>query len=153
MKQMEFKIEPATLADVPQIESLVEVAYQHYIERIGKKPGPMLDDYAEHVRKSRTFVARSQCGEITGLLVLIEFDGYVLLDNVAVDPSAQGQGIGKHLMSHAEQVARELGFSEIQLYTHEKMVENQAIYKKFGYEEFERRTEKGFTRVYMKKIL
>lgn len=153
MKPTELKIEPATLADVPQIEALVEAAYQHYIERMGQKPGPMVDDYAEHVRENIVFASRSQGGEIVGLLVLIENADHMLLDNVAVDPSAQGQGLGKQLMNHAEQVTRERGFTEIQLYTHKKMVENQAIYKQIGYEEFERRIEKGFTRVYMRKLL
>lgn len=150
---MAIKIERATSADVPQIEVLVKTAYNHYIERIGSPPGPMLDDYTACVCEHDVFVARSQIGEIAGLLVLIAFDEFMLLDNVAVTPNAQGQGIGKRLMEYAEDFAREQGFREIRLYTHETMVENQAIYKHFGYEEFERRTEKGFARVYMKKNL
>lgn len=150
---MKLTIERATPADVPQIEKLVEAAYGHYTERIGSPPGPMLDDYAEYVREQDVFVARSQSEAIVGLLVLIAFDDFMLLDNVAVDPSAQGQGIGKRLMDYAEQIARERGFSDIRLYTHESMVENQAIYGHLGYEEFERKFEKGFARVYMKKDL
>ena len=37
-------IRPATVADVPAIAENVEQAYRHYISRIGKPPGPMLDD-------------------------------------------------------------------------------------------------------------
>jgi len=33
------------------------------------------------------------------------------------------------------------------------MTENRALYERLGYEEFARRTEKGFKRVYMRKIL
>jgi len=153
-----FPIRRATLADVPQIEACVNAAYAHYTERIGSPPGPMLDDYTEHVTKNMVFVAHenvesAQDRALLGLLVLIKYDEYLLLDNVAVDPSAQGQGVGKFFMAFAEWTARELGFTEIRLYTHESMVENQAIYKKLGYEEFERKFEKGLARVYMRKNL
>ena len=33
------------------------------------------------------------------------------------------------------------------------MTENQALYARLGYREFERRTEKGYPRVYMRKAL
>jgi hypothetical protein len=41
----ELRIRAATGADVPAIANTVEQAYRHYIARIGKPPGPMLDDY------------------------------------------------------------------------------------------------------------
>jgi hypothetical protein len=42
-------IRAATAADVRAIADIVEQAYRHYIARIGKPPGPMLDDYATRV--------------------------------------------------------------------------------------------------------
>jgi len=42
----EIRIRSADTADVPVIEQIVHDAYQHYIARMGKPPGPMLDDYA-----------------------------------------------------------------------------------------------------------
>jgi hypothetical protein len=41
----EPRIRAGTAADVPAIADIVDQAYQHYIARIGKPPGPMLDDY------------------------------------------------------------------------------------------------------------
>ena len=147
-----LKIRAATQSDVPQIENCVHAAYAHYIERIGSPPGPILDDYSEMVAKHAVFVI--EVGpEIAGILVLIEFSDHFLLDNVAVQPQFQGRGIGKQLMQQAERVALERGFQEIQLYTHEMMVENVAIYGRIGYIEFDRRTEKGFERIYMRKAL
>ena len=32
--------------DAPVVRDVVHAAYAHYIARIGKPPGPMLDDYA-----------------------------------------------------------------------------------------------------------
>jgi hypothetical protein len=38
-------------------------------------------------------------------------------------------------------------------FTHELMVENQAIYARLGYEETDRRVEDGFARVFLRKRL
>ena len=112
----------------------------------------MLDDYAETIRNHRVFVIDSG-GEIVGAIVLIEERGTILLDNVAVLPSRQAEGIGRRLMLLAEEEARRLGYGSIDLYTHEMMTENFALYARNGYEEVERRTEKGFPRIYMCKRL
>src|ERR1700753_4210575 len=45
----EARIRAATAADVPAIAEIVNEAYRHYIARIGKPPGPMLDNYAARV--------------------------------------------------------------------------------------------------------
>lgn len=148
----ELQLRPATAADAPAIARCVEAAYSHYIERIGEPPGPMLDDYPQVVRDHRVFVVESG-GEIAGAIVLIEDRGTMLLDNVAVLPSRQGEGIGRRLMLLAEKEAHRLGYNCIDLYTHELMTENFALYARNGYEEIERRTEKGFPRIYMRKRL
>ena len=148
----ELQLRPATAADAPAIARCVEAAYSHYIERIGEPPGPMLDDYPQVVRDHRVFVVESG-GEIAGAIVLIEDRGTMLLDNVAVLPSRQGEGIGRRLMLLAEKEARRLGYNCIDLYTHELMTENFALYARNGYEEIERRTERGFPRIYMRKRL
>jgi hypothetical protein len=43
-------IRPADAADLPEVERIVRDSYSKYIARIGKPPGPMLDDYAALVR-------------------------------------------------------------------------------------------------------
>ncbi len=143
---------PAIAADAAAIARCVGAAYSRYIERIGEPPGPMLDDYRQVVRDHRVFVVESG-GEIAGAIVLIEMGGTILLDNVAVLPSQQGEGIGRRLMLHAEEEARRLGYAAIDLYTHELMTENAALYARNGYVEVERRIEKGFPRIYMRKSL
>ncbi len=148
----ELRLRPARASDAPAIARCVEAAYSPYIERIGEPPGPMLDDYRQVVRDHRVFVVEG-AGEIAGAIVLIEKQGTILLDNVAVLPSRQGEGLGRCLMLHAEAEARRLGYESIDLYTHELMRENFALYARNGYEEVERRTERGFPRIYMRKRL
>jgi len=41
------------------------------------------------------------------------------------------------------------GYSSLELYTHESMTENIDLYESLGYIETNRRTESGYSRVYM----
>jgi ribosomal protein S18 acetylase RimI-like enzyme len=111
-------IRPANIADLAAIERIVSDAYQVYIERIGKPPGPMLDDYSAHIRNYTAWVAEVS-DQVAGVLILIDETDHLLLDNVAVDPSHHGRGIGRALLNFAEQEAVRRGYSEITLYTRE----------------------------------
>ena len=100
----DFLIRPATADDVPQIIACVHSAYHPYIERIGKPPGPMLDDYAAVVEQHHVYVVEAAAEHtLAGLLVLIEQEHHLLLDNVAVHPDFQGKKLGKLLMQKALQ--------------------------------------------------
>ena len=145
-------IRNATSADIPAILAIIEEAYAPYIVRIGKKPGPMLEDYAALIERRVVSVLEDAVG-IAGLVVLLLQDGKAMLDNVAVAGRVRGQGVGSRLIGHAERRAAEQGFTEIILYTHVMMTENRAIYPHLGYRETHRVTEKGFERVYFSKFL
>ena len=45
--------------DPSKVAALVDAAYGHYVERIGRKPGPMTEDYAEVIRNRQVTVAES----------------------------------------------------------------------------------------------
>ena len=143
---------PASVTDAPSITACVDAAYRHYESRLGKPPGPMSVDYAEVIKQHEVFVAVSE-GRIVGILVLIRRLETMLLDNVAVHPDFQGQGLGRRLIALAESETKRLRYDEIQLYTNEKMVENIALYSRLGYVEIGRRSEQGLQRVYMSKRL
>lgn len=143
-------IRPATEADVGAITACVEEAYSVYIPRIGKPPGPMLDDYNEVVSDAEVYVANVS-GELAGVLVLVDCRDGVLLDNVAVAPGYQGMGIGKALVDHAESVVQARGYGHLELYTHQLMTENMGFYERRGYREVRRVSERGYERVYMRK--
>jgi N-acetylglutamate synthase-like GNAT family acetyltransferase len=137
--------------DVPAIERIVEHAYEGYVQRIGRRPSPMDQDYAERVREARTFVWDE--GGVRGVLVLVAASDHLLIENVAVDPLAQHRGIGRGLLEHAEREAVALGLDELRLYTNAAMTENLALYPRLAYREDERRSEGGFERVYFSKRL
>jgi len=106
--------------DVDALRALAEDAYQHYTPRIGQPPAPMNADYADLVALGTTWVAESD-QQVLGFIVLVEGEDHLLLDNVAVDPRAQGLGIGSELLRLAEDEARHRGHREIRLYTNEAM--------------------------------
>ena len=147
-----MELRPATAQDAARLAQLVDAAYGHYVERIGMKPRPMRDDYDEVVRDYDVTVAEDG-GEIVGLVALGTDDEGFLVDNVAVDPAHQGTGIGRELLEHAESEARRAGFDSIYLYTHELMTENQALYRRIGYEEYDRRRFGTATVVFLRKPL
>jgi GNAT superfamily N-acetyltransferase len=155
------RIRRAECGDEAAIAAIVERAYGVYVERIGMRPGPMDDDYGEQIRRGLVHVAergrqdaREEGGaEVVGLIVLVEVEDRLLIENVAVDPGRQGEGIGHRLLEFAEETAHRAGIGTLALYTHEKMSENLALYARLGYEEEERRSESGFSRVFLSKRL
>jgi len=145
-----MNIRPASVSDLPAMTKIVADAYHKYIERIGKAPGPMLDDYLSHVRRGTVWVADHD-EEVSGLIVLLPADDHLLLDNVAVSPARHGCGIGRVLMAFAEKEAIRRGYTELRLYTHEKMTENLAMYPALGWKEVGRGEQAGYQRVFFRK--
>ncbi len=146
------QIRLATLDDLRAVESIVAAAYSPYIVRMGQKPGPMLDDYAEHIRQGRVHVIDMD-GAPAALLVLIPEDDAMLLDNVAVSPAGRGTGLGRQLIQFAERAALAAGYKTIRLYTHVTMTENIELYRRNGFVETHRLVQKGLSRVFMSKRL
>jgi ribosomal protein S18 acetylase RimI-like enzyme len=83
--------------------------------------------------------------------VLEQRDGFVLVDNVAVDPAAQHQGVGRRLLAFAEGHARAAGLAEVRLYTNERMTANIRLYEHLGYRQLARETIRGRHAVWMTK--
>lgn len=145
-------IRPARHADRPAIERIVADAFGYYVERLGKPPGPMLDDYREFIENGLAHVLEID-GQIVGYVILVGEPGGLLLENVAVAPQAQGRGHGRTLLAFAEQEARRRGRPRVRLYTNAFMVENIALYLSLGYVETHRAHENGYDRVFMTKEL
>ena len=146
-------IRRAQPTDRAAVEQIVRDAYSLYIERIGKPPGPMLDDYAALIADGTVSVLEDGDGTIVAIIVLLPKPDHLLLDNIAVRPDGQGRGLGRQLVAFAEAKARRLGHAELRLYTHQKMTENIALYARLGFVETGRGQEAGYDRVFMTKRL
>jgi ribosomal protein S18 acetylase RimI-like enzyme len=147
-----FALRPAEPEDAPGVAACVCEAYVHYIERIGKQPGPMLEDYSEVIKQSQVNVATAG-GRVVGAIVLQRTAEGFYVDNVAVRSSTKGMGVGRQLLELAEAEARRHGYDSIYLATHELMVENRALYVRIGYVEYDHRVVTGYPRVFFRKAL
>src|SRR5688500_17239939 len=109
MTDVKYSLRSAITEDAPNVTALVNAAYGHYEQQIGMVPRTMTDDYTEVINNYRVTVAES--GQImVGVIVLTVTDEGFLIDNVAVDPSYRGKGVGKTLLAFAEAEARRAGF-------------------------------------------
>jgi ribosomal protein S18 acetylase RimI-like enzyme len=145
-------IRRAAEAEAARLAAIVEAAYAPWVPVIGRRPGPMDDDYAARIAASEVWVLE-EGSAIHGLVVIETHADHLMLDNIAVDPARKGMGDGRMLLEFAEAEARRRGLAEVWLYTHALMAVNIALYAKRGYVETGRREEKGFSRVYMAKRL
>jgi ribosomal protein S18 acetylase RimI-like enzyme len=151
-RNQDLLVVKATAEDVPVIKPMVDAAYSMYIERLGKLPAPMTSDYSQLVATQDVYVLRVD-GRVVGSILLSKDGDSIKVNNLVVDPSAQGRGYGRVLMEHAEDTARRQGLAAVTLFTNERMYENIALYTKIGFTETGRKTEDGFNRVYFRKNL
>jgi RimJ/RimL family protein N-acetyltransferase/ribosomal protein S18 acetylase RimI-like enzyme len=126
------RLRKADLRDRAAIETLTERAYVPNEALIGVVSLPRAADYGEVLDRMEVWLAEGAEG-LEGLAILETAEPFTLW-SVAVDPAAQGRGLGNALLAFAEERARQLGFAEVCLYTHEKLAPRIAWYERRGYE-------------------
>ncbi len=147
---MTIECRPAVADDAEAITACVHAAYEPYLERMNRAPAPMLDDYPGLIDRGVVHVAE-RAGELVGLIVLWAEADHLYVDNIAVAPAAQGEGVGATLLALADAAARAADRGEIRLYTNEVMTENLAYYPKVGFTETHRAMDNGYHRVYFSR--
>ena len=135
-------IRPALPDEVGDVRALVREAYGRWVERFGREPSPMRDDYARRIGDGQVWVLEEE-GKLIGLVMLRDGPEALLIPNVAVAPAAQGEGYGRRLIAFAETEARRRGYGEVRLFVNALMVENVAFYRHLGFVEIERIEEAG----------
>lgn len=138
--------------DANAVRSCVTAAFEHYIKRIGKPPAPMLLDFSAEIKAQHVWIAEVEM-RIVGAIVQYETRLGFYIDTVAVLPSKQGKGVGRALLTFAEEEACRRGYNSLYLCTNSKMTENQVFYPRIGYVEYERKHEAGYDRVFYSKDL
>ena len=134
------------------IRHCARLAYQKYVERIGREPAPMIADFEDQIRQRHIWVLKDG-DRLCGYAVFYPQDDRMFLENVAIDPSMQGRGYGRQLMDLVEREAVRSKLTGVSLYTNVLMHENLELYRALGYQETDRRREDGFDRVYFFKRL
>jgi ribosomal protein S18 acetylase RimI-like enzyme len=143
------RIRDAGAADAGRIGEIARAAYLKYVPRIGREPAPMRADFVAEIAAGRVVVVEADDTIVGYMIAWPQADAY-FIDSIAVDPAAQGRGLGRQLMDHAERAARRHGLSAIRLYTNAAMTENLSLYRHLGFVETHRAVEQGFSRVFMR---
>lgn len=147
-----MKIRAAIPDDLDAVKACAEQAYALYVPRMGRKPAPMVADFAAQISAGHVHVAEAD-GAVAGFIALYPRGDHIHVENVAIPPALQGRGIGRALLVFAEDEAKRRGRAAVELYTNANMTENQSFYPRLGYTETGRREEDGFARVYYRKEL
>ena len=145
-------IRMAEAADLDDVGIIANGAFSPYVERIGRKPAPLLADYAGLIAAGNIWVVLED-STVAGFCVLIAAPAHLLLDVVAVAAARQRRGLGRRLIAFAEHQALAIGVREIRLYTNQAMTENLELYPRLGYHEVARSTDSGYHRVHFAKRL
>lgn len=140
-------IRRAKPADAASLAICIDAAYSVYAERGIDLPA-VSEGIADDIQNNIVWVAVLG-SQIVGGLVLIPREDHALIANVAVEPSATGQGLGRSLMDRAELEAQRQGFSKLGLTTHADIAENVRLYEYFGW----RQTNRVGSKVHMEKTL
>ena len=68
------------------------------------------------------------------------------IGKLAIAPEAQGRGIGRQLLTLAEETASALGLPALRLETRIELIENHAVFGRWGFEKTAENTHPGFAR-------
>lgn len=147
-----LELRAAKSDDLTFVRQCAVAAYAPYIDRIGRKPAPMVADFAGSLTKGHLEILEYREVPV-GFLVSYPQPNHLFIENVAIHPDHQGQGLAGLLFQHLERRALTLSLAALELYTNEKMRENIGLYTHLGFAETQRVIEHGFRRVYFRKQL
>jgi predicted N-acetyltransferase YhbS len=139
-------VREATRADHPAIRDVVRAAYQRYDAEI---PPRLFRAYMEDLldlddrERTGTVLVAERDGRVVGAVTFFQDAAkegiawphdWAGLRALAVDPAAQGQGVGHRLMDACLQAARQGGAEVLCLHTATFMREATAMYQAMGFE-------------------
>lgn len=139
---MAIQITPATPADVPALNALVNSAYrgeeakQGWTTEADLLDGTRIDEAAllELLQKPATTVLKyEEDGRLLGCVELRKEDTKLYLGMLSVKPNTQGKGIGKKLMAAAEDYAKQLHCTAITMNVIDGRQELIDWYTRHGY--------------------
>ena len=130
-----MRIRPGRMDEGAAIETLLAAAFLDYVRGLGRdRPGPH-EWMADRLAAGEIKVAEGDGGQILGMAALsqdIEARS-LTVDLLAVAPEAQGQGVGRALLAHAESLARGAGAQAMHLHTVAKYDRLIRLYEGAGF--------------------
>ena len=136
-----MKIRSAKIQDAAEVRKLIfDILHEH-----GLKPDPQstdsdLDDIESFYLKTGGIfdVVLDEGEQIIGTLGLLALGDICELRKMYLHKKSRGQGLGRKLLEHAIQRARELGFHKIELETASVLKDAIRMYERYGFKPIER---------------
>ena len=134
-----MQIEVVTQAD----EKLRDAFQRLVLQLTSNNPPPSRDDLAALVKSesSTLLIARADDDSIIGAANLTVYrvptSMRAIIEDVIVDESARGQGIGEALVQRCLEIAREKGASGVSLTSNPKREAANKLYQKMGFKKRE----------------
>ena len=144
-------------AEVQPAEDLLHKAFAPYVRRLGRVLRPQTFEHIlDAVTERRVYGAFSEA-ELIGVAIIRELERGWYLDQIGVDPSLQGAGLGRAFLRALEAEAQSAGVETIALNTAEMMTHLLKFYHAEGFREVRRGPPDhdfdAHTRVYFEKKL
>jgi len=127
---LQFRL--ATADNIPRLAAMVNAAFavEQFLE--GTRTDP--DKLAEMLEKGQLLIAE-EAGQLLGSLYMEFHDARGYLGMLAVDPTAQGQGIARQLTAEAEARFRSAGCRVVEIIVLNMRPELVPIYSRWGFVE------------------
>ena len=133
-----IRVRPAVARDAQAIGAVFDAAVRvgwTYLGELASQPmftaAEWDKDVAEHAPPNLMLVATDEGGRVVGFTAVHPCDCEMYL--LFVDPASAGRGIGRMLLSAADNALHAAGCAEAFLYAHEQNARALHVYAKAGY--------------------
>ncbi|MEM7052205.1 MAG: GNAT family N-acetyltransferase [Acidobacteriota bacterium] len=127
--------EPREVPWLAEIERRAAVLFEPWRDRLALDDGEPtpLEELREAQARGQLFVAESDQEKVVGWYRLGVIDGHGHLYEIDVLPELGGRGIGRRLVEHSLEVARQRGHRTVTLTTFRDVPWNRPFYERLGF--------------------
>ncbi|WP_435281773.1 GNAT family N-acetyltransferase [Streptomyces koelreuteriae] len=134
---MPTRIRPATSAELPALQDIERAAGTPFrdlgMPEIADDEPPGLDVLEHYRRSGRCWVAVDERDHPVAYLLAEPVDGALHIEQISVHPRAARRGVGRDLLAHAADRAREEGLTALTLTTFTDVPWNAPYYARLGF--------------------
>lgn len=151
-RTVSWQIRPFTPPDQPAARQIVLDGLGGHFGFIDKSLNPDLNDIWQYYSApGNFFVVVEICGQLVGTGALIREEGsHGRLVRMSVSKSRQRQGIGRALVQHLIQKAKEQGYKRLLVETNNDWYDAIGLYQHCGFREYARDDESVYLQLGMK---
>jgi N-acetylglutamate synthase-like GNAT family acetyltransferase len=136
LDQAKLVVRDAALADVPAIAALLQQAFLEYEPQYTPAAfaatTPTADQIQKRWHEGPVWMALL-AEQLVGTVAAVPQAPALYVRSMAVQPQGRGKGIGKTLLSHIEEYAREHSFKRMYLSTTPFLTDAIRLYERFGF--------------------